>query len=475
MAILQQIDHIIVVMFENRSLDNLLGDLYPAGTAPSAVLPAGGPPCFDGVLPGLNNPLSSPFGTILPQPVPATSPVSSSKVPDPDPEETWAHVNYQLFRSSVLPAPLAVPGMQGFVDDYAETETSDPRQIMQYHASTQVPVLSALARAYAVSDAWFASVPSQTWPNRAFVHAGTSNGRIDNGSPPNPLRWNVPTIFNVLTDIGVSWKIYRDTLVPSLTGLMFPKLWSADLAGNFESFGEFMNDCARGSLPKYSFIEPRFVSDVLHEPNDFHPPHDINEGEAFLFQIWQAVSTSKNWEKTLLVITFDEHGGCYDHVPPPWGATPPDAASSPGDSDFGFDRFGVRVPTVLVSPYIAAGTVFRSPTQTPYDHTSILSTLRDWIGIPANKMLGSARVLNAPTLGQVLTLAAPRTALPSVQLSTSVPVAPDLHTKPNDLQMSMVAAAAARGGEDVGSAMASTYTRQHVVDFFKQRLGTLGP
>ena len=124
-------------------------------------------------------------------------------------------------------------------------------------------------------------------------------------------------------------------------------------------------------------------------PDDEHPPHDVCRGEKFLESIYSAVVNGKNWEQTLLVITFDEHGGCPDHMPPPWGAVAPDPQSDPGEAGFRFDRFGVRVPAILVSPWVHAGTVFRSTTIVPYDHTSILATLRDWLSIPQELMLPS--------------------------------------------------------------------------------------
>ena len=222
---------------------------------------------------------------------------------------------------------------------------------MEAYLPVQVPVISALAQNYAISDAWFCSVPSQTLPNRSFVHAGTSNGNVDNGDPANPFEWNVPSIFNVLNSIGVSWTVYSDAiLTPSLTRTFFPKLWDPFLDDHFKGFGAFQAACANNSLPQYSFIEPMFLLD----PNDQHPPHDVSKGEQFLYQIWQAVSESPGWNNILLIITYDEHGGCYDHVLPPMGAAPPDAASAPGKAGFSFDRFGVRVPTILVSPFISS-------------------------------------------------------------------------------------------------------------------------
>ena len=395
MNILSVVEHIVVVMFENRSLDNMLGGLYPSGTAPSVVLPPGSAAGFAGLHADLSNPANAAYFTSgSPALVPVAMAVTNSTVPDPDPQETFANVTYQLYGPQGATPDPTWP-MQGFLLNYATTGVQDPTQIMQCHSPGQVPILSALARNYAVSDAWFASVPSQTWPNRAFVHAGTSNGHVDNGSPPDPLAWDVPTIFNVLQTTGASWGVYSDAiLAPSLSRTMFPKLWDPLLDSHFHNFTAFVDACASNTLPSYSFIEPSFLLD----PNDEHPPHDVNQGEAFLHAIWSALSASAAFAKTVLIITFDEHGGCYAHVLPPGDAAPPDRASQPGDSGFQFDRFGVRVPTVVISPYIAPGTVFRSNSTVPYDHTSILATLRDWLAIGEDVMLPSARIAAAPTL-----------------------------------------------------------------------------
>jgi len=204
------------------------------------------------------------------------------------------------------------------------------------------------------------------------------------------------------------------------------------------------------------------------EPNDQHPPHDVVAGEAFLFAIWKAVSTSPKWNQTLLVITYDEHGGCYDHVLPP-SAVSPDAASNPGDEGFRFDRFGVRVPTVVVSPYIAPGTVFRSNRAYPYDHTSILATLRDWLGISPADMLPSRRIAAAPTLAQVLTLDTPRTDIPTVNPPATTGTAIPANAALNDLQRSLVSGMARRFGLDPTQVLPTMQTRQDAMDFFQRR------
>jgi phospholipase C len=460
---LQNIKHVVVVMFENRSFDTMLGGLYVNGASPAHFLPASSAAKpFDGLKEGLSNPTKA-GGTI-----PASTPAATATLPDPDPQETFANVRTQLLGNT----PGAAP-MSGFVLDYETTATTDASQVMQCHSPDQLKVLSTLAREYAVSDAWFASVPSQTWPNRAFAHAGTSNGHVDNGSPPDPFDWQVRTIFNVLGDAGASWAVYSAALVaPSLTVTMFPTLWDAKYKPNFQRFSDFVAACRNNTLPQYSFIEPRFLLD----PNDQHPPHDVYAGESFLYDIWHALSTSPAWPETLLVITYDEHGGTYDHVLPPASAVAPDAASNPGDQNFGFDSFGVRVPAVVVSPYIAAGTVFRAAGSTPYDHTSILATLRDWLDIPAAEMLASKRVAAAPTLAPLLTLDTPRANLPTIAAPPSAGfIATNLARPLNDLQKSLVSGTARRSGLDPSATLGTTPTRQHAVDFFNNLLSSPQP
>jgi phospholipase C len=467
--ILDQIEHLIVVMLENRSLDHLCGWLY-SDSAPGVVLPAGGPSSFDGVNPGLWNPSNASF--FLGEPpdqVFVTRGTSNTTVPNPNPEEGFEHITFQIYGpEGEVPAPRWP--MQGFLVDYKNVNSSDPNQLMECYSPDQVPALSALARSFAISDRWFSSAPCETWPNRAFVHAGTANGNVDNQTIPNPFDWNVPTIFDVLSKMGLSWTVYCDTLVtPSLTRSMFPGLWNPLLDGHFRGFSAFRDACASGTLPRYSFLEPSFFV----QPNDMHPPHDVASGDAFLFEIWRAVSTSPSWPGILLVITFDEHGGCYDHVLPPSNAKPPDAASSRGDKGFTFDRFGVRVPTILVSPYIEPGTVFRAgeaDSATPFDHTSILATLREWLEIPDSLMLPGARIAAAPHLGSVLTRSSPRADLPTIPAPTSRTPRTQAnlaHPVSND-QKNLLAVSAVRLGGDPKSVLQSVQTVQDAVDYFKQ-------
>jgi phospholipase C len=474
---LDKIKHIIVVMLENRSFDNMLGHL--SEKTPTLALPEGSPQKYDGIQPGRVNPENEDFFTGAPiSPVAAGDNVDSLSTPELDPQETFSNVTYQIYGPEGYSKSPTWP-MQGFVVNYKTRQPIlhplKPKQVMQSYTLADLPVLSTLAQAYAVSDAWFCSVPSQTWPNRSFTHSGTSNGNVDNGTIPDPSKWNVKTIFNVLQNTGKTWTIYSEVdITPSLTRIMSPQLWDDRFDDHFLRFNTFISDCKSGNLPQYAFIEPSF----LLYPTDQHAPHDMMAGEDFLHKIWDAVSNSPNWPETLLIITYDEHGGCYDHVLPPSGATPPSPTIrncwqriwaklfGQGES-FAFDRFGIRVPMVVVSPWIQAGTVFRSNTDVPYDHTSILATLRDWLKIDDKDMLSSPRIKKAPTLAQVLTLSECRTDIPVISRQL-VPayIQPDDSIALNDLQKSLVTGSAQRFNLATTKEISGVMTREHALNFF---------
>src|SRR5437867_105395 len=408
---MDQIKHLVVVMMENRSFDNLAGFLYTKEkNVPPANIPApplGQQPSYDGLSdPSPNsdfwNPSNPEYFTANAPPVKvfATQGTTGPEpflVPDHDPREEFSHISFQILG----PQNWSGPRMTGFLVDYLTTDPGHPetaKQLMDCYGPSQLSVISGLAKNYAISDS------------------------------------------------GHSWKVYNDTILMSLVRLQFPQLWDPLLQPHFRGIGEFEEDAAAGALPEYSFLEPSFQ----FQANDGHPPHDVCLVEQFLQRIWKAVSTGKNWTSTLLVITFDEHGGCYDHVEPP-PAIPPDDAKDP-ETGFGFDRYGVRVPTLLISPYIEAGTVFRSPTAVPYDHTSILATLRDWLQIPTEKMLTSKRVAKAPTFANVLTRTTARTDLPEIA-PACVPkkAALPISVRLNDLQAVMITAHRKRYAHNFGN------------------------
>jgi phospholipase C len=423
------IDHVVVLMLENRSFDCMLGMLYPSG------------PGFDGLIGTEFNTWHKPDGSIQDIQVwtdPTLSPQSIC-IPDPDPGELFTDISTQIhgWTANGTIDPNAPP-MKGFVDNYMRQRTTtpapDPYAIMHYFTPHHVPVISQLARAFGVSDRWFASAPCQTWPNRFFVHTATAGGYVNNSPAHFPYR--METVFNRLSDVGQSWRIYFHDFPQSAT---LARLWG-DMITNFRFFeGDFAQDAAAGTLPAYSFIEPRYFPDTLQNklPNDEHPPHNVAYGEELIASVYNAVRAGPGWKQTLLVITYDEHGGCYDHVLPPQ-ATPPDGLAPDG---YNFGTFGVRVPAVIVSPYVRAGSIIRPSGLTPLDHTSIIATLGRRFGFAsltardaaAPDLLGALADAPANDGPDSITAPAIPPASPSVARATTKP--------PNDLQQSLSTAA----------------------------------
>ncbi len=238
-AILPQVKHLVVLMMENRSLDNLLGFLYPGNQAPH-VWPPGSSPLYDGLL------TQQKWNQLTPDSprVYASQGTGSMRTPHPDPNEDFADMTEQIFGNG----PAAT--MLGFLSNYATANPASPGQIMQSYSPEQVPVISQLARSFAVSDAWFASAPCQTWPNRGFVHTGSSDGHINNDDYEP---YDIETVFNVLTRQGVPWAVCNNTwLQPSLVRVMFPRLWGD--TRHFHGMGRFYDACrapaaAAGTYP----------------------------------------------------------------------------------------------------------------------------------------------------------------------------------------------------------------------------------
>ncbi|MGE5560145.1 MAG: alkaline phosphatase family protein [Chloroflexota bacterium] len=437
---LAQVDHIVVLMLENRSFDNMLGWLYDPGNAPPFDrVPRKQP--FDGVSgKQLSNPIPPEAQTGWQKWIAvrkATSPTTPSLMPG----EGYAHTNLELWNTILPPGatcppfhppynlpdaagspsassgekPATVaPPMTGFVTDWyyklrcdnARTTTADLAQIMACYTPKMLPVLSTLANQYAVCDRYFSSVPTQTMANRSFAFAATSSGIVDNEPYTNWLSNNAPTVCHLIDAArrpGLTWRIYFDpaTILP-LAWIVLPSL-RGYLPANFSLMDRFYRDAAAGTLPSFSFIEPR----MLFNHNDQHPPFSVIPGERLIRDVYQALAAGPGWTKTLFIITYDVHGGCYDHVPPP-AAVPPDPAAPPGQYGFRFDRLGLRVPAVLISPYIRAGTVFRA--DRPLDHTSIIKTVTKRFGLPSL----TARDAAAADFGDALTLSHPRSDRPVI-------------------------------------------------------------
>ena len=400
---LDQLKHIVVLMMENRSFDHMLGGL----TAQDARI--------NGLAGTESNPDTN--GTpVMVQP----NALYQSQL-DPDPDHHFPAVDKQIFGGNQ--ADDRVANMQGFVSSYFDQrrDINHSHLIMNYFPPAKLPVLSTLATQFALFNAWFASIPGPTLCNRAFAHYGTSFGEVSMnvfylGKP-------YPSIYQRMIDAKHTAKIYYyDIASSSLEVVNLVK----DEPKAFGTYDQFLSDCDSGNLPEYSFIEPNYTdhdSDTGEEAaSDQHPDHDVQAGEVFIATIYNAIRQNQAlWESTALLLVYDEHGGIYDHVIPP--ACMPDGFTASGDATgtgrpFNFDRLGVRVPAVLISPWVPKGTVVPGPAGTvpngrTFEHASIPNTITNYfLGSFDNR---SPREKAADTFLDLLTLDAARTDGPFFQ------------------------------------------------------------
>lgn len=307
-----------------------------------------------------------------------------------DPPHSHKEIMEQIFGEGQVPSfpcpEQPQPSMSGFLSWYARRcgewgyphtlDADEHHKVMHAYMPQDLPVLSTLAREYAFSDAWFCSMPGPTAPNRQFLHSATSAGHVANSGRPQ----HQPTLFDMLDAAGKAWKVYYHDISTVLT---FSRTLAAhDFADRFVSgFERFEEDLRGDDFPAYSFIEPRVFDDPINGlySNDQHPPHDVRRGEALLARVYEAMRGSRYWESSLLIVLYDEHGGYYDHVPPPYVRPAPAKmpASAPSGGGFDFSVLGPRVPAVFVSPLIER----RRPPVRPrssaqyFSHESFILTL----------------------------------------------------------------------------------------------------
>ncbi len=395
-------DHVVCVMMENHSFDNLLG-----------ALPRLGQPKADGLTFNkagqATNTNPSSNGTVTSYQLLNTEQPGSV-------DQSWNATHQQIDGGK----------MDGFVESNGST------QAMGYWTDEVLPFAYSLARTFCSANRWFCSAPCQTYPNRRFLMAGTAYGNISTDTqslqdapPPNG------TIFDRLHAYGISWTNYFTDLPQ--TGII-PSVIEKYPTG-LAPIAKFLADCAAGTLPSVSFVDPEFgvlsdigsplaslpqvatqptVAEVLQNLNgvggDQESPQDMYYGEAWAYRILQAVLDSPAWSRTLLIYTYDEHGGYYDHVPPP-PAIAPDSIRpvlSPGDAPGGYNLYGPRVPGIVVSPYSKANGV----TNVVHDHTSVLATIEAKWNLPAL----TYRDANATTVMDFLDVSRPAYLVPPTTL-----------------------------------------------------------
>jgi phospholipase C len=344
------IEHIVVLMLENRSFDHLLGSMKSAYPDLVGIDPANPGVNYEGTT---AYPQTPDARFILPYGV--------------DPKHEIIDVHEQLtFNGS------CGGFVHNFIRNYQGQQASAP-QVMAYfdrQGANRLPVLHTLAESFTLCDHWFSSVPGPTWPNRFFVHSGTSNGWVN--MPVLFHNWHdydQVTLYDRLNERNISWKIYFDDIPQSL---QLANQRQAKNKARYKIMSAFYAD-ARGpeaGFPQYAFIEPCYFGGY---ENDQHPPANMMDGEVLIAKVYNAIRANDAlWQKTLLVVLYDEHGGFYDQVLPP-AATPPDDRAGDG---FDFKQLGLRVPALLVSPY-AAKTLISDV----FDHTSLLRYLSDKWGL----------------------------------------------------------------------------------------------
>jgi len=395
-----RIQHVFVLMLENHSFDHMLGFSQITGT--DAI--TGQPTSTEGLNPTRDQ-NCGPDG----RSVPVSFPAEWALLHDPGHE--FSDVREQLCGSGG-----AYPHINnsGFVSNYAKVDAAHPGDIMRCYAPEQLPVINTLAREFAVCDHWFSSMPGPTWPNRFFIHAASSAGldhspttaNIASSILINGYKFENGTIYDRLDDEGISWSIYKGDPFPQ--ALAINGMTLRLIEGRFYDFDDFSKHLQNPNYSaSYTFIEPDYhVAADFAGGNSQHPKDDVTRGEALLKRVYETIRNSPHWEHSLLIVTYDEHGGFYDHVPPPRTVAPGDAITDPENNRYNFDftQLGVRVPAIIISPLIPRGII----DHIVYDHTSVLATVEHIFGL----LPLTERDRQANTLNHLFTLATPRADAP---------------------------------------------------------------
>ena len=402
------LDHLVLVLFENRSFDNVLGMLANV----------------DGVDTSFENRYDDLRHVVKPSNTVASG-NSPFITPFPDPAEFMLDMRQQIFNGE------STPNMKGFAENYFKKTKGTPGDVMFYFTPEQLPVSNFLGETFAVSDRYFASGPVQTLPNRMFSICGTSGTDLEKNARINDTQFvdgsvTATSIFDLLDDAGgtgqLNWKVYFHDTSLSRCHRTVDQAFN-DGTGNVASFDladynppygtTFFQDLENDALPPFSIIEPRYYNGYAAKnsiPNSNHPGNggpfnpdqkaqiDVRYGELLLLNVVAGLLAYPDiCNKTLLIVTYDENGGIFDHVPPPAGVSPFSPKTHNGDV---FDSYGVRVPAIFINPSIKGGTVYEPPAAIPFDHTSILSTVCAQFGLPVASL--GARTQSAPAFANLI-------------------------------------------------------------------------
>ena len=327
---------LVIVVMENRSFDHLFGWLKSTR------------PDIDGLTGSESNPVK-----VTDPNSPKISVSDDSIFVDSDPGHSFQAIREQIFGSndsSANPAP-----MNGFAQQAESMGEGMGKTVMSGFKPGRLPVYTKLANEFGVFDRWFASVPASTQPNRFYVHSATSFGAMSNVKKDLIHGFPQKTIFDSLDENGLSFGIYYQNIPATL---FFKSLRKLKFLTKFHNYAlKFRLHARLGRLPNYVVVEQRYFDVKAFPANDDHPSHDVARGQRFVKEVYEILRGSPQWNETALLITYDEHGGFYDHVPTPVSGVPnPDGIVGPDPYYFKFNRLGVRVPSILVSPWIDKAT-----------------------------------------------------------------------------------------------------------------------
>jgi phospholipase C len=354
------VKYVVTLMLENRSFDHMLG--YSGITGTDAV--SGAPTAVEGVPAGVAD--AGPARYCLPV----------------GPKHDFPDVARQL----------ATP--DGFVASYAEEIAAkgsppgaDAQDAMRcFRSSQQLPVLHQLAEEFVVFDRWFASMPGPTWPNRFFVHAASSGGLDHSPSavqmavsyPLRPFSFEHGHVFQRLQQHGVDWAVLSGGWLPQCFAMEgMHEFWMSQHHRDMKDMDALLDEIARRDRA-YVFIEPTygdFLNDTYKGGTSQHAVDDVTRGEWLLKAVYEKLRNHAVWDDCALIVTWDEHGGFWDHVIPPQATPPGDHATNDDNTKhgFGFDRYGVRVPALLVSPRAARNQVDHRV----HDHSTVVAMLQE--------------------------------------------------------------------------------------------------
>jgi phospholipase C len=445
-----KIDHFIVIMFENRSFDHMLGRLNKNDSR------------IDG-LTGAEYNVARGKKWFVNSTAPYVSPF--------DPHHSFPDTTKQIFGNSstwVDPAP-----MSGFAENHLKYK--DFWQVMNGFTPERVPAISTLATEFGLFDHYFSALPGPTVPNRLFFHSGTTDGTTHGDDIDLIEGWPQKCFVDVLNENNVTWRNYFQD-VPDMLYLRSPR--KPQNMRNMRPWDEFLSDAAEGTLPTYSWLSPQFYPTGDSQAKDQHPDHDVVEGERLLASVYEALRKSPKWGKTALLVTYDEHGGFYDHVSPPMHNIPnPDGKNASDDaSHFNFTREGIRIPAILISPLVPKNTVVKAAPSAVYEHTSIWNTFTRLFGMMGEPI--TKRYQWAAPYDHVLSLSEPRTDCPmtipvpkvdSVERRAEV-LAAQLEQAPNGLQKELYAMVENLFGRD-GADGVRFETQRDMGEYVREQVG----